>query len=272
MSMFRKSGGSTGVIQSVGFSTKEWDGDNGPYSTLSFDFTFLIDGGTEPVNRFLNAGFLNDGVSVNDDGTLSVEEEGQAAIGENTEFARFIGSLVEQGFPEANLDPNGLDWSALVGTRLTLTQWVDEEATKKFGTRKSKKNGKEYKRSETRVGKLLGMPGETKTAAPAKGKAAPKATAAKGAAKGAAKKQEAADTTAADNAIVEILGDAKDNTVLRGAISMAVVKYCAKNKMSAEEREPLRKQLADEAYLADATERGVIKYDGAAKGQPITLA
>ena len=275
MGMFREAGGSDGTIVSYIFTAKEWPAKKGgePYTTLSFDFKFLADGAEEPGDRFLNAGFIHEGVTVSEDGlTLESDRDG-GIIQANTEFARFFGSAVAlEPKIEGLVDENGRNFEGFMGTRLQLTQWVDEEATKKFGKRVSKKDGKSYNRTETRVGAVYSLPEEK-----SKGKATK--TAAKPAAKGAtakpAKKEAAApDTDRFDNVLLELLANAKDSTIQRSAISSMVVRYHLNNKetITTEDRETLRKALSDEDYLKDAAARGIITYNGSSKKQEIGLA
>jgi hypothetical protein len=268
MGMFRKQAGVSGVVSNTSWDIKEWPGKNGgePYSTLSLQFDFKVDGADEPQQRFVNAGFVYEGTSVSEDGKTLVNDEIDGGIvQEDSEFARFIGSLIAAGFPEADLDINGRNFESIEGTRIQLTNWVDEEATKKFGKRTVKKGpnkGKEYSRTELRVSKVYEAEAAKATAKPAaKAAASKKAVAA-----------EPQDTERADTVIVEILADTKDNTVSRTSLSAAVVKYALKNKLGSEERDSLRKQLTDEAYLMEATERGVIAYLPKEKGQPVALS
>jgi hypothetical protein len=262
MGMFRKSGGFDGTITGVSFDIKEWEAKKGgeAYSTISVQLDVHVDGAEESSPRFLNAGFSYDGTTVSEDGHSLESDSDGAIIQENTEFARFIGSLVEKGFPEATLEAgNGRNFDMLVGTRVQLTQWVDEEATAKFGKRKSKKDGKEYNRTELRVAQVYAMPDPNAKKAAVKkvtGKPVVKAAPAK------ASKATAAslDTDDVDNAITEILASTKDNTVARGSLNSAIIRYALANKETVD-REALRKALNDD-YLTDAAERGVVTFDG----------
>ncbi len=263
MSMFRKSG-STGVISETGFDIKSWDGKNGKdgYRTVSFNFKFRPDGADEAVSRFIPAGFVYEGTEVSKDGTTLENAEEGGILQDNTEFSRFIGSMVEAGYPEASLPEDGRNFSCLEGYRVTLTQWKDEEATKKFGQRKGK-DGKAYDRTETRVAKVIGRE-EVKAAAGAK-----KTTATKPA-NGA---KSAVDIERADEVLKLILGAAKDNTISRGKLKSAFLKYAlgANSLVQKDERTAFQDLIASEAYLVGAMGRDVVTYDGEAKDQPISL-
>lgn len=266
MGMFRKQGGGgvTGVITAVTFDIKDWPGKNGKqaYSTLSANVKLQADGATEAADRFLNAGFVYEGMSVSEDGTTLLNEAEGAIIQEDTEFARFIGSAIEKGVPESDLDETGRTFTGLVGYRVTLINEVDAEATKQFGKRKGK-DGKEYNRTETRVSEVFGKEA-------VKGA---KKSASKPAAKVAAKSDSpAVDTETADVVLGELLSIAPNKTIERGGLNAAMVKYAIKNGLKSPERDALRNTLMDTDYLAGAVGRGLISYKSDVKGEPISLA
>ena len=258
MSLFRKegSGGFDGTIDAVTFEAKEWDGKGGndSYSTLTAKVNVTPDGATVSQERFLRAGFVNEGITVNDDGTLSLE--GEAQLSENTEFARFVLSAIENGREEA--DFSGDDFSGLTGYRYRFINFVDTEATKQFGKRKGK-DGKEYNRTEFRISKVYG-PAEVKGK-----KAAATKVVAKG--NGAVKSNgKATTTTSTDDKALEtvlldlVTGYGKDGQLNRAAINQSVVRYSIKKKMSEQERDSLREQLVDEDVLTRVAELGTIAY------------
>lgn len=281
MALFKKGGGGflngvDGTIVGYKFETKEWEakkkGGN-DYSTLSVQLDVMQDGADEPVPQFIQAGFFYpENQSVSDDGlTLESDSDGPI-IRDDTDWARFIGSLIDAGFPESKLEEgNGRNFECIIGTRVTFKREVDVEGTKRFGKRKDKNDPKkEYNRDWLLVSTVLSMPDEkkgkggkavakptAKTAAPAKGKGKPVV--------------EEADTDTADAVIVELVSAAKDEKLPRAQVSSAVVRYALTNKLAAADREALRKQLFDEAYLTDAAERGIISYNSKDKKQIIGL-
>lgn len=279
MGMFKKSAGADGVISGYKFEVKEWpskEKGGDPYFKLSFAFDFMVDGATEPQQRFMDAGFFYpETASVSDDGLTLVAEGEDGIIQENSEFARFVASLVEKGFPESSLDQTGRNFEAIIGTRIKLVNWVDKEATEKFGKRvakKGKNKGKSYDRTELRVETVHALPeeGGKKPAAAKKTAAKPAATATKGkaAAKTAAPDR---DLEALETALVTILGD-NDGKLPRSSVSSKVVGYALKNKLDTAARDALRKDLSDESVLAQLVERGNITYDASDKKQIIALA
>lgn len=280
MALFKKGGGGflngvDGTIVGYKFNTKEWESKKkggSDYSTLSVQIDVLQDGADEPVQQFIPAGFFYpENQSISDDGlTLESDSDG-AIIRDDTDFARFVGSMIEAGFPEADLEAGeGRNFEAMVNQRFTFKREVDVEGTKQFGKRKDKKDPKkEYNRDWLLVAAYLG-PAEASSKKGGAKKTAAK-PAAKPAPKGKAAKAEEADTDRADEAIVELVSAAKDNVIPRAQVSSAVVRYALTNKLAAADREALRKQLFDEDYLKDAAERGVISYNGKDKKQPIGL-
>ncbi len=265
MSMFRKAGGVVGTISNTQWKISEFESKKGAtYSKLSFNFDFQIEGADVPQQRFVDAGFLMDGTTVSEDGkTLVNDEVDGGVIHEDTEFARWVGSLIASGYPEGQLDPTGRNYEAIEGTRVQLTFWTDKAKTEKLGQRIAKKGkyaGKGFDYQEMRVAKVYGAEEGAPTAATkttAGRKAAPKAAAAQ-------------DTSAADTVILDILADAPKNAIEYKGLNAAVVKYAIKNKLSSADRDTLRAQVTDEAYLVDASTRGVISYKG--KNAPVTLS
>ena len=140
MAMFRGSAGVTGVIQSITFSAKEFKGQNGPYHKLSAEILLLPDGAKVAQKRFSDAGFFYPAnQSISKDGkTLSSKSKdgkgpGGPVIGKDTYFAKLILSAIDNGFPQDRFDPNGFNFSALEGARVTISNQVDVEATAKLG-------------------------------------------------------------------------------------------------------------------------------------------
>lgn len=270
MGMFRKQQGQTGTITDYSFDIKEWESKKkgvGTYSTLSYNFKFKVDGADEPVERFLNAGFVYEGTTISDDGrTLENDDVDGGIIQEDTEFARFVGSLIEKGFDESQLDESGRNFEALIGQRLQLVNWTDDEATKKFGKRKSKKDGKEYNRTETRVAQVY----EKEEVKATKGKAA-KSTSKPTSKTPKQEEVEEVDTAQADEVITELVSDAKGNVIPRTGISAQVVRYALKKRLSTDVRDQLRATLMDVEYLKDAADRGIISFNPKGKGEPIGL-
>ncbi len=251
MGMFRGNGGGgiTGVVSAIVFEAKAWnEGKSNEYSTLSAKVSLTPDGAQKPVDRFIRAGFFYpENQTISKDGsTLSNGPKGGAVIQGNSDFARLIGTLIAKGFPEDRLDKDGLNFSAVVGTRLTLANEIDAEATAKFGKRKGA-DGKEYSRDYPVISAVLGLPAE---------KAAGKKAAAK------AEASAGADVELADATIVALLKAAKKQKLEQGKLKSTLVKFQMDSEdMTRAQRDGVYETLTDSDYLKDAVKRGVIEFD-----------
>jgi hypothetical protein len=252
--MFRKGGGGiTGMVKSITFDVKEWKpkkkgGD--PYWTLSAKIVLVPDGATKGVDRFVRAGFFYpENQSVSKDGTtLSNGDKGGPVIQADSDFARLIGTLIEKGFPEDRLDPEGLNFSAIIGTRLTIANQIDEDATKEFGKRKGK-DGKEYSRDYPVISAVLGLP-DAKSAKGGKKVAAE------------AEPEGEADTTLADTTITALLKAAKGNKLDQGKLKSTLVAYqMDHDTMTKSERDSVYETLTDTDYIKSAVKREVFEFD-----------
>jgi hypothetical protein len=269
MGLFKRSGGFDATITDVRFETREFEGKNGAFTKRNAVLEYLVDGAEAPAIRFIDAGFVREGQGLSEDGRTLTSADGGGVIEENTEFARFVGSAIEKGFPESKFPEDGSSFTALAGSRMRLYNWVDEEATKKRGKRKGK-DGKEYNITELRVAAVHAV-GNGQVRATQKGvaKAGNGVVKAATAPKTNGKVAVAPDTDRADEILLNLIGDyGKDGALERYGVSAAMVKYKIKHKeMTEEERDSLRGLLIDEEYLTSAAERGVIAYD-ASKGNP----
>ena len=263
--------GVSGVIKSITFkagnsgvaekSGKSWT----KYSGV---ITVLADGAENEVPQFADAGFLRGDQTISADNRTIEGDDAYFLSGNENPFGRFIVSLFEgegNRLPESLWEATngGRNYDALAGVRVTFQRVRDEEATKRMGKRKDPKTGKEYDRDYLLVSEVLAAP-----APAAKGAKA----AVKGAAKGAVKAAPAvASTDAADAALLSILGGTADNTLERSKVSGAVVRYALAQKLEQADREAIRKTLQDDAYIADAADRGLIVVDGEGKAASLTL-
>jgi len=301
MGLFRKSGGGflngvNGVIQSITFDSKEWGEGEDAYTTLSACVKVLQDGAEDAVEQYLPAGFLYEDMSISADGKTIEGGNDGAVIQEGSEFAKFVQSAIETGgIGESAFDENGRNFEALEGLRVTFGKVLNKErqmaaGRKKLGKakaaaasedeimkagRRQDKNDKTkfYNHDQLVVSAVLGRE-DVKPAKGAKAKAgakaaAPKSTAAKGGkANGAAKTVEE-DYTAADALLVDLLADAKGNTINKASISSLIVRKALADDMDNETRDGFRKLLASDEYLA--REAGWT-FAASEKNQPIALA
>lgn len=182
-----------------------------------------------------------------EDGQVWLTPDGQG-IGSKSEAGIFLASLVEGGFDENLFDDDDerVDFRPMIGTRVRLVQEINEEKTKRQGKQKSKKNGKEYDRKDLKVATVHALPGAApKGAKASSGKAAPAAAKGKDA-KGGKSAKKADISEKAIETLKGLLADAKDNTIVKGKLSMAVLKALTKDS----DREAVREWLFDDDNLA----------------------
>lgn len=232
--------------------------DDSEFTALYAELTFKVDGSDDTETTTVFAGNADD-FEISDDGKSLTPIDGGALYG-GKPFAKFIESLVLAGFPESNLpdDDEPINYEAALGTRMRLTQRVDEEATKRLGKKKSKDGKKEYDRKDTVVDKVYSLPGDSKPAA--KGS---KPTAGKPA-KGKGKEFDLDEASA--EILVALLGDAKDNTLQKAHLPNLLVKAIKKDNPN---REDIRRRVYSDDFLE--TENGW-SYDASSKKQLIVLA
>jgi len=221
--------------------SKSGDGDFTPgYVKISFK----TDGASEVQQTSLYFGNA-ESFEISDDGkTLTPVEEGFGLSG-NTEFARFIESLVMAGFPETNLPEDDINYEAIINWRMRLHQVVNEEATKKLGKQKNKKTGREYERRDLRVLDVYG-PVETKTVGKGSSKSAVKAVTAKsGKANGASKSNNDEVEALAIDTLQTILNAAGANGLIKTKLPLAITKAITKHPL----REDVRRLIMTDDFL-----------------------
>jgi hypothetical protein len=188
------------------------------------------------------------------------ERKTKSRIGKNTGAGKFFRSLVTAADAAGvNIDSvlpdidagEALDFSALNGARVGLAQDVDEKATKDLG-KKTGSDGVERDRTNTVVETVYEL-GE--------GNAKP---AAKGAAKGKAKVEDTTVRDAADEFVQGQIAAAQkaDKKNKRGEVATSTFKMAVlRSNIDKSIKDDVQKMLKDEAYYADAVERGVFAYD-----------
>ena len=233
--------------------------------------TVREDGAEEDTETTLNGGG-GEYFEISEDGQVisSVDEDRVPKLWSESGIFKFIDSLLDSDFPEARLgnteETKVFDFRGMVGTRIYTEQKavvVDGKPLKRK-VKKGKFAGKEFPVTNLVVTKIGELPAVKGAAATKATSAVKKATNGSGKALPAA----AADFSAADEFLTNLLADAKDNTLETKAISLAVTRKAAKLKMQEDQREPIRLTLIDPAYLAAAAERGVIVVDGTSVSLP----
>jgi len=257
-STFRKGGGGflnnvDGVIAGYRF-TDEFNGEafvpgkvNGKdkFHSLFMEISIRLDNATEDEMQNLFAGNYED-YEVSDDGlTLAAAGGGECSIGLNTPAGKFITSLVEKGFPEANLsdDEESINFEPVLGTRVRFVQEVvigkDGKPRKRIA-KKGKFKGREFDDTTTVIGQVYDLPGKA-------GK--------KGAAATSGKKGKAADAdedddsdeaieTLASETLVDIV-KANKGKMAKEKLSMAILQKLMKHPS----REAVRKLLKSDDFL-----------------------
>jgi hypothetical protein len=240
---------------------------------LNLFMTFRVDGADEDTTVTLKAASNFDLFEVSDDGhVVTSAEGGECSLGQGSAAGKFLYSLCncESGdsFPEDLFsdDPDSIDLSPMIGTRLRLVQrnYTAEEldAVKRLGASEKRKgkDGKEYNRQSLVVDQVYDLPGtEAKSnGKAAKGKPATTKTAAQAKGKKAAEPEEVDIKDLSTETLKTIAGD-NDGKVEKRKLSMAILKLMPRHP----QREDVRKWVYDDDNLAELVEEGVITYNKA---------
>lgn len=245
------------------------------FHSLFMELHARVDGADEDVTQNLFVGNA-DLFKISDDGLTiwdaeyETAEEADAAkdtlqLGQGTPVTKFIVSLVEAGFPVANLsDSQSTNLEAIIGSRVRFGQQdvLDKDGKVKMReAKKGKFKGKKFPDTTTVVTKFYELPKAAGKKAAAK--AEPKATKGAKATKAAEPEGDDAVTELATTTLVAILKK-KGGTIAKSKVSMAVLDEIMKHKL----REPVRKLVNTDAFLERCDGW---KYDSDVKSQPITL-
>lgn len=237
-----------GVLQDYEFTTEFPGGEgkkskkkNSDFTALYFVLTVAVDGVDDPAVTTLFVGSADDFEIENDGKTLTPVDE-TSGLRQNSDFYKFINSLVEAGFPESSLPEDEINFEAILGSRVRLVQQVDEEATARLGKKKSKDGKKEYSRTWLKVASVAALPGKG-------GKATGKADS-KGKSKGKAAEaddEEDEVTTLATESLLALLKKAPKNTILKKKLPVQIM-----NQVGAKhpQREAVRKMVTSDDFLS----------------------
>jgi hypothetical protein len=227
-----------------------------PHS-LNLFLTVRVDGADEDTTTTLKAANDYDAFEVDDSGhVLTSADGGECNIGSSSALGKFISTLCAAGFPEANFsdDPNSIDLSPIIGTRIRTVQRVDVERTKKFGQKVDKKDPqRKYDRKDLVVDQVYDLPtAQAKTNGKAKVAAKPNG------------KAEVPDLkTLAGTALVEMLESA-GSPLLKTKLSVLSLKTPSLKGHA--QRDEVREWLFNDDNLAELVEDGVIaSYKKASK-------
>lgn len=243
-----------GVITGYKWSTrapKAGGGEGEQTEWVSLVPSILVDGKKAPETQHMKLGSI-------EEWTISEDEQIATATDGNHDprwvAGEFLGSLaaaaeaagIDARLPDTEAG-EPLDLRGIVGLRVRLGQQKDEKATDKLGRRKSKR-GAEYDRTITVVTKVYGRVEQQQAATRAAGKAAGNG---KQTTRAAAGNGTAFDVDEAARGIVlNLLADAKDNTLTKAKIRVPVIQLTASDPTYAPYRVELQKRIFEDAFLS----------------------
>ncbi len=287
MALFRKASGGgfldgvSGIITGYAFDAKVWGEGNKAYTSLSAELQIQQDGANDSVSQFLNAGFLHDGDAISKDGlTLIPAEDGRPVVLDTSEFGRFVQSAIECGVPESDFPENGTNFEALCNYRYTFAKELNTERQMAAGRKKLGAKAKTATNEEIMVaGRRKDANDPKKTynhdrliVSAVLGAAGAKPVAQKKSTNGSDKAIATSATRSGngtppdpDTVLLAILANAEKHTIPYTSLSSLVIRYSLERDWQGPIREPLKKQLISDAYLADAALRGLITVNLADK-------
>jgi hypothetical protein len=245
------------------------------FHALNFILSVLVDGAETPITQALFVGGADDwnisdgGLEIFDAQYPDADTAEQAEIadpkaakqlGANTAFSIFLKSLVDAGFPEANLPATRANFEAIIGTR---ARFVQREDPNMKGKKRLGKDGKERSYTNTVVDDVMGLPevdaapaAPVKAAAPkAAVKAAGKAAVAPKAGKAAVAQAVDIDAVTTDALFTITRADGTLNeeegsyTIPVAKYNMAILKLLT-GKVDADVRSAARTRIADVKFLS----------------------
>lgn len=244
-SSFKKSGGGflkdvdgtiTGyTLTDSAFGEAKTSAKNADFTTMHSVLSFRPDGAEADVTTKLFAGNAQ-AFNISDDGhTLEAVNEGET-VAQNAAWSQFVETLVnpvsvqkqigtpngEAGFPEDELSDDEIDWSPIIGSRVRVSQVIDEyyKGKKRKDKTRVDANGKPVEYDYTRP-VVTAFYGKEAPAKVVKSKTAAKAAPAKA---GKTAKPKADDVSGpASEALLRYLGSADDNTLPKTKIRMKVL-------------------------------------------------
>jgi hypothetical protein len=242
------------------------------------------DGADEPVRKALYLGsgrylaIEEDGqvlrAATNVDGEKEVDDSGVPRLYEKGDVYQFLTSLEDAGFPAESrfpdpIETHAIDLRGMIGTRVRIVQEpvIDTKTGKPYKrvAKQGQHKGREFNVTTPRVSKVLGLPDE-------RAKTGAKMTNGTGKGKRAGNLLEDDLDDRADAFLVAMLQATKGRSMPRSALTLAVTRKAAKDGLSGEEREALRRRIFSEDYLVQASERGIIAFDAGGQQQEVTLA
>jgi hypothetical protein len=221
---------------------------------------------THPNQTYSLGAQAGDNFTISDDGDYLIPVHDDAQIVKDSKFGIFCQKLQTGGVAKTIM--SGFGWSLLKGLDGQFVRVEDEKITGKArefndaGTDKRQKQNTRKPQTLVLV-KLYAMPGEkaaTTNAAAASTSASTSAP--------AAPAPEGDLDTVTGQYLLEILAKAKDNKVQRSQLTLLL----SKQAIADARRADIAKRGADEGFLKELADAGLVQYDPAAKPQYVTAA
>lgn len=277
-SSFRTGGGFLndvdGIISNYQW-TDEFDGQPWAPGKIKFDgktmdrphslnmlLSVRVDGASEDTTTTIRGASNFDEFDVDETGRiLTSADGGPCALSGKSGVGKFIASLCDASdhfFPEDRFDdnPNQIDLSPMVGTRVRFTQRKDEERTKMFGKRKDKQGVPKYDRTDLVIDRVYALP-EVASAKAAKG-AKTVTKAAGGKPNGKAVTTTVDVPTLAGEALIEMLTKAGRPLAKQKLSMLTLTTPILKGNPA---REDVRTYLFNDDNLDELAEAGLVTYD-----------
>lgn len=198
-----------------------------------------------------------DNYDISPDGDFLIPKIEGASIRKDCKFGTFTGSMQNEGVPKTILQ--SFAWSELNGLKGQFKRLVDKE--RNFADRPGQRKSK-FPPSTLCLVKLLAMPGQKAAGTSASTQKTGTSPVASAPASSAP-----ADLDGAVWTYLETMLKGVGGTMDRGRITLAVSKAAMKDA----NRQAVARRAAEESFLATLVEAGLVTYDAAAKGQPVTL-
>jgi len=257
----------------------------GAFVPLWVELTVRQDGSDTPDTTHLFAGDSADFI-ISEDGHTLEPVEGASFWG-STAFARFYESLVEHGLPDVDIEDGApITFEHMINWRVRFVQVKDEEAMARAAKNAAKskgkinaagqrkgKDGKYYDIRTLEVSAVYGEADATPVGKPPtarRGRYGSRLAEAEATVQ-SERRQAAASTSGlaafAEETLLAILGDAKNNTLSKTDLNLAITRRLIKDAR----REDVRRYLYDDANLEALAADGTITYKKSGKAQTISL-
>ena len=150
-----------GTITDYRFTNEPFPGADvarkGEFRPLWCELSIRVDGSETAITQRFFAGSADDWEISADGKTLEELRDG-VALGNKTDFALFLNSLVVKGFPETRLPEDTVNFEAIIGTHVRFVQVRNERMAEQKKKRLDKRTGREYDYTNTVVDQVYTLP------------------------------------------------------------------------------------------------------------------